>query len=209
MSSEARVVRLSNVPKGRMAMWLLICGEIVIFSGGLASYLIYRVRFPELGNVTDILNIWLGGINSIILLVSSFTAVSAHAAANRKDAGKMAMYTWLTVLLGLVFVGIKAFEWSGKLGHGLTISPGIFTQGAETVDWPDILGHGVSYFSYYFFLTGLHLLHVVVGAIALTISMLRVKSSGKNWQWVEMSALYWCFVDIVWIFLFPLLYIVR
>jgi heme/copper-type cytochrome/quinol oxidase subunit 3 len=184
-----------------MAMWLLICGEIVIFSGGLASYIIYRVRFPELENVTSILNIWLGGINSIILLASSFTAVTAHAAANRKDAGQMSMYTWLTVLLGIVFVSIKGYEWSGKLSHGLTISSG--------QDWLAILGHGVNYFSYYFFLTGLHLLHVIIGGIALTISMLRVKSSGKNWQWVEMSALYWCFVDIVWIFLFPLLYIVR
>jgi len=199
--SEARVVRLSNVPKGRMAMWLLICGEIVIFSGGLASYILFRVRFPELQTITGVLDIYLGGINSVILLASSFTAVTAHAAANRKDSGQMAMYTWLTVLLGIVFVSIKGYEWSGKLSHGLTISSG--------QDILALLGHGVSYFSYYFFLTGLHLLHVVVGAIALTISMLRVKSSGTNWQWVEMSALYWCFVDIVWIFLFPLLYIVR
>jgi len=200
MSSEAHAVpRLSNVPKGRTALWILISGEIVIFGGGLAAYLLYRARFPEWAAMADVTNAWLGGLNTLVLLTSSFFVVMAHAAAVKKDLNKMTMFMSLTIICAIGFLVVKSFEWVPKISSGVTIS-----GSSEMID---LIHHGINYFSFYYFLTGLHALHVVIGGLALVIVTIGCRSTGKNLHRVEMGGLYWHFVDIIWIFLFPMFYI--
>jgi len=195
--AEHAVPRLSNVPKGRTAMWILISGEIVIFGGGVASYLLYRFRFPEWANMSEAANAWLGGLNTLVLLTSSFCVVMAHKAAQHKELGKVKMFLTITILCALTFLVIKSFEWYPKISSGL---------GIVGAPWYDVIHHGVTFWTFYYFLTGLHAVHVILGGLALVIIMFNV-SNGKNLHRVEMGGLYWHFVDIVWIFLFPMFYI--
>jgi heme/copper-type cytochrome/quinol oxidase subunit 3 len=197
MSEAHAIPRLSNVPKGRTALWILIAGEVVIFGGGVASYLLYRVRFPEWKEMAFITDPWFGAANTLVLLTSSFFVVMAHNAAVKKDVAKVRMFLTLTIVCAFLFLTIKSFEWIPKISHGLGI------VGAA---WHDVLGNGLNFFTFYYFLTGLHAVHVIIGGTALVIIMLSV-GKGKNLHRVEMGGLYWHFVDIVWIFLFPMFYI--
>lgn len=179
----------SQVPNGRAAMWWVIASEIVIFGGIIASYILYRMRYPEWGEYASHTSTLMGAINTMVLLTSSYIVVLAHEAANKKDFKKVGQYLLMTVICGFMFLGIKSIEYTTEISHGYTISANLF--------W-----------SFYFLMTGLHGLHVIAGMTALWI----VRSDamkGKNLHRVEMAGLYWHLVDIVWIFLFPLLYIAK
>jgi len=170
-------------------MWLLLSGEIVIFGGLLVSYMMTRVAHPEWAEQTHHTNTLIGGVNAIILLTSDLFVVMAHAAAQKKDKDNAVKYIYLTIALGLLFLCIKAFEWTTDISEGFTLTSHLF--------W-----------TYYYLTTGIHGAHIVVGIIALFAVSLGVKK-GMNYQRVEIAGIYWHFVDMVWLIVFPLYYIAK
>jgi heme/copper-type cytochrome/quinol oxidase subunit 3 len=169
--------------------WWVIASEIVIFGGLLAAYIMHRLGHPEWAEAASHTNTWAGAFNTLVLLTSSLCAVSAHKAADALDGPRAAKLLRLTALGGLLFLTIKGFEWTKDIHEGFVLSSGGF--------W-----------SFYYLLAGLHGLHVLAGMI---IMLVVASDAAKNqeMQRVECIGLYWHFVDIVWIFLFPLLYIAR
>ncbi len=185
-----RSVSIGRIPTGRLGMWLLVVGELIIFGGLIACYLLYRLRYPEWEEAASHTNMLLGAINTFVLLTSSYTVVLAHKAAIHENVSKARTFLLITILLGLVFLGIKVVEYSEKIAAGYTIAgPSLF--------W-----------SFYYTATGLHALHVIVGMIALFVIRQQIRS-GPYLHRVELGALYWHMVDIIWIFLFPLFYIAK
>jgi len=179
----------TGIPTGRLAVWWVIASEIVIFGGVLGSYLMHRLGHPEWSHQSIHTNTWAGAFNTFVLLTSSLCAVLAHQAAEAKDGKKAARFLMFTVLGGLVFLIVKSFEWSHEIHEGFTLTSNTF--------W-----------SFYYTAAGLHGLHVIAGMVIMLIIMPDVMKN-KELQRVENIGIYWHFVDIVWIFLFPLLYIAK
>ncbi len=193
MSASAKPIAnqrsVTGIPTARLITWWVIASEIVIFGGLLASYLMHRLGQPEWGAEAAHTNTWAGAFNTFVLLTSSLFAVLAHKAADAHDGPRAAKLLRLTVFGGLIFLIVKGFEWTKDIREGFVLSSGGF--------WP-----------YYYTLTGLHGLHVLAGMIIMLI-VAADASKNQELQRVECIGLYWHFVDIVWIFLFPLLYIAR
>jgi heme/copper-type cytochrome/quinol oxidase subunit 3 len=179
----------SGITTIKLAVWWLLCSEIVIFGGVLASYLMLRLGHPEWGSDAVHTNTAAGAVNTFVLLTSSLMAVLAHAAAEEGDGPKAAKFLLFTVGGGLCFLVIKGFEWSYEISHGYTISSAAF--------W-----------GYYYTAAGIHASHVIAGMLVMLWVANTVRKN-KELQRVEAVGLYWHFVDIVWIFLFPLLYIAK
>lgn len=180
---------MTGIPTGRLAVWWVIGSEIVIFGGLLACYLLLRNLYPHWGESAAHTSTLAGGINTFVLLTSSLFIVLAHHAAEQKRHIASFFYIWLTIGGGLTFLIIKAFEWSYEISKGYTITANLF--------W-----------SYYYTAAGIHASHVIVGMIIMAIISFDVLRQ-RNLQRVELIGIYWHFVDIVWIFLFPLLYIAK
>ncbi len=180
----------AGMPTGRLAVWWVIVSEIVIFGGLLASYIMHRLAHAgEFGAQAAHTNTWIGAFNTFVLLSSSYSAVLGHKAAEEGDGPRAARYLWLTFLGGATFLCVKAYEWSVEISHGYTITASTF--------W-----------SFYYTAAGLHALHVLAGIIIMAI-IARQAAQNLELHRVELIGLYWHFVDIVWIFLFPLLYIAK
>ncbi len=179
----------TGIPTGRLAVWWVIASEIVIFGGLIGSYLMFRLGHPEWADAAAVTNVWIGAFNTFVLLSSSFTAVLAHQAAEKGDGKLAAKYLIFTIGGALVFLSVKSVEWYQEISHGYTITSNGF--------W-----------SFYYTAAGLHAAHIVAGAI---IMVFIAKDAAKNRELhrVELIGLYWHFVDVVWIFLFPLLYIAK
>ena len=203
---------------GILGMWAFLATEVLFFGGALAAYAIYRNTYHyAFAAASNMEMIWVGLFNTFVLLFSSLTVVLAVHAAQQGD--NRAIYKWVmvTIVLGLVFVFIKGYEY-----HHLYVErliPGMENFGRPTN--PDGTVHQIFptelerpaqiFFSFYFTLTGIHALHMVVGVgIMLYIAWLakRQEFSPDYYNPVEIAGLYWHFVDIVWIFLYPLLYLV-
>ncbi|MBK9293210.1 MAG: cytochrome c oxidase subunit 3 [Oligoflexia bacterium] len=180
---------VTGMSTGKLAVMWVIGSEIVIFGGILASYIMFRLQHDSWSHEAAHTNTVAGAVNTFVLLTSSLFIVLGHNAAENKDTKKAFKYIWLTILGALTFLVIKAFEWSGEISHGFTIKKSLF--------W-----------SFYYTAAGVHAAHVIVGAIIMGIISLDVRKN-KNLHRVELIGLYWHFVDIVWIFLFPLLYIAK
>ncbi len=193
-------INFNDVPQGRLGMWILIAGEMVIFGGLIACYLLYRLRFPEWGEQAAHTSTPLGAINTLVLLSSSFFIVKAHAAALKQELNQIKKWMWLTLLMGVVFLVIKGIEYSTEISHGFTL-PG-------TAMVAEGNGIGATFWSFYFLMTGLHALHVIAGMVVIFVVMQAAKK-GKNLHRVELAGMYWHMVDLIWIFLFPLLYIAQ
>ncbi len=179
----------TGIPTGKLAVWWVIGSEIVIFGGLLASYIMHRLGHPEWAEYASHTNPWFGGVNTFVLLTSSLFAVLAHHAAEQGDGKKAARWLYATCAGGAIFAGIKAVEWSIEISHGYTITANGF--------W-----------AFYYTAAGIHALHVIAGCIIMLIIASDAKK-GKELHRVELIGIYWHFVDIVWIFLFPLLYIAK
>ena len=180
---------VTGIMTGKLALWWILGSEIVIFGGLLACYLMLRLKFDYWSESAVHTNTLAGSINTFVLLTSSLFAVLAHNAAEKKDGFKAFLFLWLTIAGGLVFLVIKSVEWTLEISHGYTITSSLF--------W-----------SFYYTAAGLHAAHVVAGMIAMAIVSFDALK-GKYLHRVENVGLYWHFVDIVWIFLFPLLYIAK
>jgi heme/copper-type cytochrome/quinol oxidase subunit 3 len=181
--------RASGIPTGRLAMWWLLGSEIVIFGGLLMCYLLFRLSYEHWHVAASHTNTLFGAINTFVLLTSSLFAVLAHQAAEAKQGVKAFAFLWLTIGGGLTFLAIKSVEWTMEISAGYTMPSNLF--------W-----------AFYYTAAGIHASHVIGGMIAMAIVSFDALK-GRNLQRVELVGLYWHFVDIVWIFLFPLLYIAK
>jgi len=187
-----------------LGMWLFLITEIMFFGGLFTTYVVYRTEFPlAFHAASKELDITLGAINTVVLITSSLTmALSVHAAqVNRR--GMLVICLLLTIAFGTTFLGIKAYEYWHKWHEHLVPGPSFVFHGPDSTN-------AQLFFSLYFAMTGLHALHMIVGIGLLTVLTVR-GAQGMFTRFyytpVEMSGLYWHFVDLVWIFLFPLLYL--
>ncbi len=188
-----------------LGMWLFLSTEVLFFGGLFAAYLLYRVWYPDVfGEASRTLDITLGSVNTLVLIGSSLTmALAVHAAATGERRALM-IFIVLTMVLGGIFLGIKGVEYYDKIVHHHVPGPSFHFEGAT----PE---RAQLFFSLYFAMTGLHALHMVIGlGIMATILVMAWRGRfSATWHTpVEISGLYWHFVDIIWIFLFPLLYLV-
>ncbi|MGI9430634.1 MAG: cytochrome c oxidase subunit 3 [Myxococcota bacterium] len=179
----------AGMPTGKLAVWWVVASEIVIFGGVLASYIMHRLAHDAWSAQAAHTNTWIGAFNTMVLLTSSLSAVLAHQAAERGDGPKAARLLYATVVGAVTFLIVKGFEWTEEITHGFTITSSTF--------W-----------SFYYTAAGIHAAHVVGGAIIMLIVASAAKQ-GRELHRVELIGIYWHFVDVVWIFLFPLLYIAK
>ena len=188
-----------------LGMWAFLGTEILFFGGLFAGYSVYRLAYPQaFAEASNHLDIVLGTLNTAVLIASSLTMALAVFAA--RFAGRRAQMAFVlsTLALGIVFLVIKAVEYTHKFHEHLFPGSGFQFDGAHA-DQARI------FFSFYFAMTGMHALHMVIGAgllVALAVMAWRGRFSANYYTPVEMVGLYWHFVDIVWIFLFPLLYLI-
>ncbi|HSA59149.1 MAG TPA: cytochrome c oxidase subunit 3 [bacterium] len=175
------------MPIWRLGIWWFLGSEIVIFGGLIVSYLLLRLHHPEWGSEAAHTLTWVGATNTVVLLTSSLTVILAHQGFERGDLDRARRFMGLTILLGLVFLGFKSYEYSHEIRNGLVPAKSLF--------W-----------SFYYLMTGLHGLHVIGGLVANAV-VFRGLGKGLNARRVESVGIYWHFVDVVWIYLFPLLYI--
>ena len=189
----------------KLGMWIFIFTEMLLFGGLFLVYTILRKEHPKgFHEASAELNAFVGTINTVVLLISSMT-VAMSLTALQKGNSKLAVNLLLaTILLGLVFLFNKYHEWGTEIRDGLY-------PGSENLMSQKIEGVAL-FFACYFFMTGLHMLHMIVGMILLTIIAIRVKAGKVNsdkYMLLQNGSLYWCLVDLIWIFLFPLLYLVT
>jgi heme/copper-type cytochrome/quinol oxidase subunit 3 len=179
----------AETPTGKLAVWWVVASEIVIFGGLLASYIMHRLAHPEWANAASHTSTPIGAFNTFVLLTSSLSAVLAHQAAEEGNGRLAARRLVYTIGGGAVFLIVKAFEWTSEIQSGFTITSNTF--------W-----------SFYYTAAGLHASHVIAGMVILGFV---AKDAYRNRELhrVELIGIYWHFVDVVWIFLFPLLYIAK
>lgn len=188
-----------------LGMWLFLVTEVMFFGGLFMCYLAYRIWYPEAWSEGSLeLDIVLGGINTVVLILSSLTMALAVRSAQTGFPRATVKWLILTMLLGGVFLVIKGFEYAHKFHENHVPGPNFSFEGPHARQVEIFL-------SLYFAMTGLHALHMVIGFGLLSVIAWMAYKRRFTPQWytpVEMAGLYWHFVDIVWIFLFPLLYLV-
>ena len=188
----------------QLGMWIFLANEIMFFGGLLAAYLVSFVLYPEsFEDASNHLSLPLGTFNTIVLLGSSLTmALAVHAAQIGERKQQVRQLTW-TLILGSIFLVVKGYEYAHKFHEGLIPGPSFAFKGPGA-------GEHELFVSFYFALTGLHAAHMVIGIGILVWLILRARRGHFGPSYftpVECSGLYWHFVDLVWIFLFPLLYL--
>lgn len=183
----------TGVHNSKLGIWLFLASEVMLFGSLFSSYVLLRTGAAEWPHGSAILNVPLATLNTIVLISSSVTMVMSWASLKMNDFGKYRLYMGSTFLLGLAFLVVKFFEYGSKFEHGL---------------WPS----SSTFLAIYFTLTGLHGLHVVGGMV---VNGYFWGPGSRMWRTererftnrVEVAGLYWHFVDLVWIFLFPVLYL--
>jgi cytochrome c oxidase subunit 3 len=206
-----------------LGMWAFLLTEILFFGGLFMAYMLYRTWYHDAFRVasTSIALFW-GLLNTIVLIGSSLTMALAVRSAQLSRREATVRWLLLTMLLGTIFLGVKVIEYADKFEHHHVPGPN-YVWAAEGHEVLESESHGVSpdapnfqlhtqiFFSLYFTMTGLHALHMIVGVVLMAVITWMAQKgrfSAEYYTPVEMSGLYWHFVDIVWIFLFPLLYLV-
>ncbi len=195
---------------GNLGMWIFLVTEIMFFGGLFASYTIYRSLYlPGFEGGSRLLDIKLGATNTAVLIGSSLTmAMAVHSAQTGKRKA-LIFFLILTMILGAAFLGIKFDEYATKWKYGFV--PGLHWNPQEEVHGNPPMGSVEMFFCFYFFMTGMHAVHMIVGLGIMTVMLImawRGRFSPEYYAPVEVSGLYWHFVDIIWIFLFPLLYLI-
>ncbi len=193
-----------------LGMWTFLVTEIMFFGGLFATYIIYRALYlPAFETGSRLLNVKFGAANTAVLIGSSLTmALAIHAAQAGKKKSEQVMYLVLTMILGAVFLFLKFnYEWRADYAEHLVPGFGFIIR----PEWGAAGPHVPLFFCFYFFMTGLHALHMIIGfgiLGTLTVMAHRNQFNPEYYAPLEVSGLYWHFVDIVWIFLFPLLYLI-
>ncbi|MEI7725195.1 MAG: cytochrome c oxidase subunit 3 family protein [Bacteroidota bacterium] len=188
----------------KLGMWVFIFTEILLFGGLFLVYAIMRSSYStEFHQAAHHLNAFIGSINTVVLLLSSATVAMSITAVQKGNNKLAVILLFITLLCAAVFMINKYFEWGHKIHIGLYPGSDLMLS----------LSHGqVMFFSLYYFMTGLHMFHLVVGGIILTIVMVKVNSgtiNAERYVLLENGGLYWHLVDLIWIFLFPLLYLIT
>lgn len=187
----------------KVGMWLFLASEVLLFAGPFFLFISYRIKYPEgfLAGSNE-LSLSLGAANTMLLLTSSLTMALAIHELRRMRAGASVAYLAATAAMGLAFLGVKFFEWSGKIAHGIYPgSPELAAgQGGEAI-----------FFGLYYFMAGIHALHVMAGVAVLAATAVMVRrgtvSSGDPVK-IENAGLYWHLVDVIWIYIFQFFYII-
>ncbi len=188
----------------KLGMWLFILSELLLFGGMFILYATHRYKSPaDFYHASQELNVILGTLNTVILLTSSFS-VAAAITAIQKGQSKLSIYLLTaTIILGLVFLVNKGFEWGTKIEHGIYPNSPILLARPKG----EIL-----FFGLYYVMTGLHGLHVLVGICVLSVMSILIakeRIGPAHFTPLENSGLYWHLVDIIWIFLYPLFYLIT
>jgi cytochrome c oxidase subunit 3 len=195
---------------GTFGMWVFLVTEIMFFGGIFAAYAIYRSMYlPAFEFGSRLLDVKLGTVNTAVLIGSSLTMVLAVHAAQTGKRKALIFYLLLTMALGMVFLGIKSYEYYTKWEHFLV--PGLRFAPTEALPSGVTVQNLELFFCFYFFMTALHALHMIIGFGIMTVLVVmswRGRFSPEYYAPIEVSGLYWHFVDIIWIFLFPLLYLI-
>ena len=189
-----------------LGMWVFLATEVMFFGGLFTAYILYRNFYlPGFETGSRLLNVRIGALNTALLLCSSLTMALAVRAAQFGKKRALITFLLLTLLLGFAFVAVKlGLEWRHDYLEGF--APGV-NWTFHGPDWR----HIELFFVFYFFMTGIHALHMVIGIGILTVLIImagRGRFSPQRYNAVEVAGLYWHFVDIVWIFLYPLLYLI-
>ncbi|MFP6583443.1 MAG: cytochrome c oxidase subunit 3 [Candidatus Hydrogenedentota bacterium] len=179
---------------GKLGMWLFLASEVMLFGALFSSYVLLRVNAVDWPKGTEVLNVPLATVNTLILIGSSFAMLKAWAALKMNDHGAYKKFAWITIAMGTAFILIKLYEYSDKFGHELYPSTSTF-------------------YAIYFTLTGLHVIHLLIGVL---VNLFHVLFGGKLWaskpgqftNRIEVTGLYWHFVDLVWLVMFPTLYLI-
>jgi len=187
-----------------LGMWVFLVTEVLFFGGLFLVYLVYRSTYPEAFIAgSHELDVMLGGINTAVLITSSLTMALAVHAAQTGHRRTLMIFLVVTMVLGAAFLGIKSVEYYHKFVEHHVPGPGFQFE-------EEYIKHAQLFFSLYFIMTGLHALHMIIGLGIMTWMLWwswRGVVSAEYYSPIEISGLYWHFVDIVWIFLFPLLYL--
>ena len=188
----------------RLGMWVFVGSETLLFAGLFAAYAAYRAMYPDEFHAAAAENaIWVGSVNTLVLIVSSFfVAWSVDLLRHGRPRATIAAIG-ATILLGGVFLGLKAYEYGDHLAHG--IAPGQY-YAYEALP----LYGAAMFFTLYYLMTGLHALHVIAGLVIMAWMLVRVRRgalTAERHVALELGGLYWHLVDVVWIFLWPLLYL--
>lgn len=188
----------------RLGMWLFLFTELVLFGGMFLVYAVYRFTYPqEFHLAAKELNTSVGALNTIILLTSSLTIVLSIVAIRKKNKSLSVFFQIVTMVLAIGFLINKYFEWNIKIHHGIF-------PGSET-----LLGKGngeIIFFGLYYVMTGLHALHVMIGVLLIEVMTgytIKGRINDLNYVRLESAGLYWHLVDVIWIFLFPLFYLIT
>jgi len=189
---------------GKLGMWIFLFTELWLFGGLFLVYAIFRAKYSaDFHTAAGELNAFIGTVNTVVLLVSSMTVAMALTAVQKGDRRLALFLIFLTLVLAAVFMVNKYFEWAHKFEYNLY--PG--SEVLKNLPRGELL-----FFGLYYMMTGLHALHVVIGMILLTVTVIKIRSgavSSERFLMLENSALYWHLVDLIWIFLFPLLYLIT
>ncbi len=189
-----------------LGMWVFLATEIMFFGGLFAAYTAYRYKYPVgFAEASRHLDLLLGGINTAVLLTSSLTMALAVRSAQVGKRAQIVGFLVLTMLLGLAFLGIKAYEYHEKFAHHLVPGASFAFGGMHARE-------AKMFFYLYFAMTGLHAIHMLAGVAVvfyMTVAAARGKFTPGYYNPLEVTGLYWHFVDIIWIFLYPLLYLIA
>lgn len=201
--STASVIHRDDLAS-KTGMWLFLFTEMLLFGGLFIVYSVYRYRNPVAFHLAaQDLSVFIGTLNTIILLTSSTTIAMSITALQKNNKKLCLLLLSVTIILGIAFLVNKYFEW------GEHIREHIYPGSAVLA----LRGHGdVLFYGLYFFMTGLHALHIIVGLVFILIitnSIYKDKINADNYVHLENSGLYWHLVDLIWIFLFPLFYLIT
>lgn len=189
----------------KIGMWLFIFTELLLFGVLFVIYAVYRyINHEAFHLAAEELDSFVGAVNTVILLVSSMTIAMSTTALQKKNKSLTLMLAGITMILGVVFLVNKYFEWAGKFDHGIFPGSEYLT---ESLSQGEIL-----FFGLYFIMTGLHALHIIIGLVLIAVVMWKVytgKVHAERAALLDNSGLYWHLVDIIWIFLFPLFYLIH
>jgi cytochrome c oxidase subunit 3 len=189
-----------------LGMWVFLLTEIMFFGGMFGGYTVYRNLYPDaFASTSHFMNVTLGALNTGVLICSSFTMVLAVRSAQLGRKKALIWFLIFTLILGCVFLVVKYFEYHEKWVDHHIPGPGFRYAESQFYHQAQIM------FFLYFAMTGMHAMHMIVGAGLLTTLIVMAARNKFSAEWftpVEMIGLYWHFVDIVWIFLFPLLYLI-
>jgi cytochrome c oxidase subunit 3 len=189
-----------------LGMWVFLLTEVMFFGGMFGGYTVYRNLYPEaFASTSHFMNVTIGAINTAVLICSSFTMVLAVRSAQLGQKKALIAFLVLTLILGVVFLSLKYVEYHEKWEDHHIPGPGFQYADSRYFHQAQIL------FFLYFAMTGMHAIHMIVGAGLLTALVFMAARDRFSSHWytpVEMVGLYWHFVDVIWIFLFPLLYLI-